>query len=176
MVEQRCQQRNISSPLFFPSQHLSPSVQHISPVLEPFSPVILAPDSLRLRENPSFRRLVGAVLVVATTYILNVSTPVPLVESLVAVDGRRSNFQFANIYALIPNSVVMRNMPAYSSQVLEKRSTDANQSLTGGETAGLIVSILGLVLTALAVFKGWECWKSRKVSQLLSFYELFHSS
>ncbi|KAF8241368.1 hypothetical protein K440DRAFT_302538 [Wilcoxina mikolae CBS 423.85] len=47
-------------------------------------------------------------------------------------------------------------------QELEKRSTSGNTGLTTGETAGLVVGILGLFLTALTVFKGWECWKSRK--------------
>jgi hypothetical protein len=48
--------------------------------------------------------------------------------------------------------------------VFEKRSINENQGLSGGETAGLVVGIIGLLLTALTVFKGWECWKSRKVS------------
>ncbi|KAF8533685.1 hypothetical protein BDD12DRAFT_913934 [Trichophaea hybrida] len=46
------------------------------------------------------------------------------------------------------------------SQELEKRSTNGNEGLTAGETAGLVVGILGLFLTALTVC--WKCWKYRK--------------
>ncbi|KAF8541746.1 hypothetical protein BDD12DRAFT_803436 [Trichophaea hybrida] len=45
------------------------------------------------------------------------------------------------------------------SHALEKRSSGG---LTGGETAALVVGIVGVVLTALTVFKGWECWKTRR--------------
>jgi len=45
---------------------------------------------------------------------------------------------------------------------LDNGSTDGNKSLSGGETAGLVVRIIGIFLTALSVFKGWECWKSRR--------------
>ncbi|KAF8541744.1 hypothetical protein BDD12DRAFT_908407 [Trichophaea hybrida] len=48
------------------------------------------------------------------------------------------------------------------SPELEKRSTNGNGGLTTAETAGLVVGIIGLFLTALTVFKGWECWKSGK--------------
>jgi len=53
----------------------------------------------------------------------------------------------------------------FSPQGLENRSTDnGNNGLTGGEIAGLVVGILGLLLTALTVFKGLECLKARRVS------------
>ncbi|KAF8241491.1 hypothetical protein K440DRAFT_679127 [Wilcoxina mikolae CBS 423.85] len=49
------------------------------------------------------------------------------------------------------------------SQTLEKRSSNCgNAGLSPGETAGLVVGIIGVVLTALTVLKGWKCWQSRK--------------
>jgi len=44
-----------------------------------------------------------------------------------------------------------------------KRSGDGNtnQGLTEGEIVGLVVGIIGILLTALTVFIGW---KSRRVS------------
>jgi len=51
------------------------------------------------------------------------------------------------------------------SETLPKRSTDgnANTGLTTGETAGLVVGIIGVVIAALTALKGLKCWKSRKM-------------
>jgi hypothetical protein len=54
-------------------------------------------------------------------------------------------------------------MLVYSSST-SRRSTDESGSLGGGEIAGLVIGVTGVLLTALTVFKGWQCWKSRRVS------------
>jgi len=48
------------------------------------------------------------------------------------------------------------------SQAFQKRSTNESGGLTSGETAGLVMGIIGVLLTAVTIFKGWECWKSRR--------------
>ncbi|KAF8537816.1 hypothetical protein BDD12DRAFT_930185 [Trichophaea hybrida] len=55
----------------------------------------------------------------------------------------------------------------YTSSKLEKRSTDGtgNTGLTKGETDALIVGIIGIVIAAVTMLKGWECWKSRRRAQ-----------
>lgn len=45
---------------------------------------------------------------------------------------------------------------------MEKRSTDGN-GLGPEGIAGIVIGVIGLILSALAVLKGWECWKSRRV-------------
>jgi hypothetical protein len=42
-------------------------------------------------------------------------------------------------------------------QAFEKRSASEGQGLSEGEIAGLVVGIIGLLLTALTVLKGWKC-------------------
>lgn len=56
-------------------------------------------------------------------------------------------------------------------QALDKRSTDGSQGGSEGEIAGLVVGVIGVLLTALTVFKGWECWKLRRVSNKISVDE-----
>ncbi|KAF8241369.1 hypothetical protein K440DRAFT_665349 [Wilcoxina mikolae CBS 423.85] len=45
------------------------------------------------------------------------------------------------------------------AQQLEKRSTNGNGGLTGGEIGGLVVGIIGIFLTALTVYISWK-WRS----------------
>ncbi|KAF8533683.1 hypothetical protein BDD12DRAFT_472887 [Trichophaea hybrida] len=45
------------------------------------------------------------------------------------------------------------------AQELEKRSTNGNGGLSGGEIGGLIVGIIGILLTALTVYITWK-WRS----------------
>ncbi|KAF8537815.1 hypothetical protein BDD12DRAFT_806633 [Trichophaea hybrida] len=50
-------------------------------------------------------------------------------------------------------------------QTLASGSTSGSQALSRGEMAGLVVAIVGVLLTAMMVlYKGWKCWKSRRVS------------
>jgi hypothetical protein len=47
---------------------------------------------------------------------------------------------------------------------ISRRSTDESGRLGGGDIAGLVIGVTGVLLTALTVFKGWQCWKLRRVS------------
>jgi hypothetical protein len=49
-----------------------------------------------------------------------------------------------------------------TAKTLDKRSTNGNKGLSGGEIAGHVVGIVGVILTAMTVFIGW---KYRKVCQ-----------
>jgi len=60
--------------------------------------------------------------------------------------------------------VVFYGIP--TSHALGKRSSDGNgnESLSAGETASLVVGIIGVLLTGITVFKGLQCWRLRRVS------------
>jgi len=55
------------------------------------------------------------------------------------------------------------------SAPIRARSTDGNGGLSPEGIGGIVIGAIGLLLSALAVSKGWECWKSRQVT---SFYPL----
>jgi hypothetical protein len=56
------------------------------------------------------------------------------------------------------------------AQELEKRSTNGNGGLSGGEIGGLIVGIIGIFLTALTVYISWK-WRSVSIILTVSIPE-----
>jgi hypothetical protein len=50
------------------------------------------------------------------------------------------------------------------SRALAIRATNVSGGLSGGEIAGLVVGVIGLVLAALTVYIGWDRWKLGRVS------------
>ncbi|KAF8241370.1 hypothetical protein K440DRAFT_682389 [Wilcoxina mikolae CBS 423.85] len=63
-----------------------------------------------------------------------------------------------------------------TAKTLDKRSTDGNTGLSGGEIAGLVVGIVGVILTAMTVFIGWKYRKGLWPSPPTTFTNYFHTS